>query len=111
MTERGVYFLANDRILDVAISFLNSFRVYNPITALCLVPYGDDIEQLISLRERYNFTVWNDAPALRWCDEVSRAFHGCIVGQYRKLAMWDGPFERFVYIDCDTVVLHSIEFI
>ena len=49
MTQRGVYFLANDGILDMAIAFLNSFRTYNPSTALCLIPYADDVEQLTSL--------------------------------------------------------------
>jgi hypothetical protein len=109
MTRRGVYFLANDGVLDVAIAFLNSFRTYNPSTALCLVPYGDDVEQLTSQRQRYDFTIWCDLAALRWCDNISRLFHGCAVGQYRKLAMWEGPFDQFVYIDCDTVVLHSID--
>ena len=111
MTQRGVYFLANDGILDIAIAFLNNFRNYNPSTALCLVPYGDDVEQLTSLWQQYDFTVWRDLAPLRWCDDISRSFHGRAVGQYRKLAMWEGPFDQFVYIDCDTVVLHSIDFV
>ena len=110
MTQRGVYFLANDGILDMAIAFLNSFRTYNPSTALCLIPYADDVEQFTSLHQQYNFTVWSDVDKLRWCDDISWSFHGCVVGQYRKLAMWEGPFDRFVYIDCDTVVLHNIDF-
>src|SRR5262249_42560440 len=28
-----------------------------------------------------------------------------------KLALWEGPFDQFVYIDSDTVVLHSIDFV
>jgi hypothetical protein len=110
MTQRGVYFLANDGILDMAIAFLNSFRTHNPSIALCLIPYAEDVEQLSSLRQQYNFTIWRDAATLQRCDEISRSFHGCAVGQYRKLAIWEGPFDRFVYIDSDTVVLHSIDF-
>ena len=110
MTQQGVYFLADDGILDMAIAFLNSFRVYNPTIALCLIPYADNVEQLSSLRQQYDFTIWRDVATLQWCDEISRSFHGCVVGQYRKLAIWEGPFDRFVYIDSDTVVLHSIDF-
>jgi len=110
MTQRGVYFLADDGILDMAIAFLNSFRTYNPSIALCLIPFTDDINGLASLRRQYNFTIWHDVATLQWCDEISRSFHGCAVGQYRKLAIWEGPFNPFVYIDSDTVVLHSIDF-
>jgi len=110
MTQQGVYFLAHDGILDMAIAFLNSFRAYNPTTKLCLIPYADDVDQLTSLGKQYNFTIWCDSATLKWCDDVGLSFHGCTLGQYRKLAIWDGPFDRFVYIDTDTVVLHSIDF-
>ena len=110
MTRRGVYFLANDGILDIAIAFLNSFRCYNPSIELCLIPFSDDIERLRLLGPQYRFSIWRDVAALQWCDGIGRLFHGCTVGQYRKLAMWEGVFDEFVYIDCDTVVLHNIEF-
>jgi hypothetical protein len=109
--RRGVYFLANDAILDIAIAFLNSFRAHNPSTALCLIPFDTDIDRISALRDRFGFTIWTDRAALHRCDEISRSFHDRTAGQYRKLAMWDGPFDEFVYIDCDTVVLHDIGFV
>jgi hypothetical protein len=109
--KRGVYFLANDGILDLAIAFLNSFRTYNPSIALCLVPFDDAIEKLLQLRERYGFSVWQDEGLLSRCDEIAVRFHGETVGQYRKLSMWEGPFEEFVYIDTDTIVLEDISFV
>jgi hypothetical protein len=111
MTRRGVYFLANDRILELAVAFLNSFRAHNPSVPLCLVPYAEDIDELRRLESRYDFTVWPDEAPLRWCDGISRSFQDRPLGQYRKLAMWTGPFDEFVYIDCDTVVLHDIDFV
>lgn len=108
---RGVYFLANDDVLDQAIAFLNSFRTYNPAVPLRLVPFDDDAAQVRGLADRYGFTVWEDADLLRQCDQISRLFHdGRSQGQYRKLAMWSGPFDRFIYIDCDTIVQDSIDF-
>jgi hypothetical protein len=109
--QRGVYFLANDAILEAVLGFLNSFRTYNPTIPLCLVPYADDSARVRSLADRYDFTIWSDGDVLRTCDRISTAFHdGEVVGQYRKLAMWTGPFDEFIYIDSDTIVLESIDF-
>jgi hypothetical protein len=110
MDRRGVYFLANDFVLDRAIAFLNSFRKFNPSMALCLIPFGDDIEELLALRDRYGFDIWSGDPALlRACDEISQAYHGRRAGHYRKLVAWEGEFDQFIYIDTDTVVLRSVE--
>jgi hypothetical protein len=110
--KRGVYFLANDAILDQAIGFLNSFRSYNPTIPLCLVPFADDCDALRARSDRNGFTVWTDDEVLRRCDRISRAFHdGEVMGQYRKLAMWIGDFDEFLYIDSDTIVLDSVDFV
>ena len=111
MANRGVYFLANDRIFDLAVAFLNSFRAYNRSIPLCLIPFDGNTNAIESMAEVYNFTVYTNADVLRKCDEISRAFHGRVSGQYRKIAMWEGDFQEFVYIDTDTVVLESIEFV
>ena len=108
---RGVYFLANDRILDMTVAFLNSFRENNPTIPLCLVPYASDIEELVKLQDRYDFTVWADLDLLRRCDRVGWFFHGQIYGHYRKLALWEGMFDEFLYIDSDTVVLRDVDFV
>jgi len=107
---RGVYFIANDRIIDLAIAFLNSFRKYNPSIPLCLIPYNSAYSELGNLQEKYNFTIFTNKEALLECDEASSRFHDHVVGQYRKIAMWEGEFSEFVYIDVDTVVLGNIEF-
>jgi hypothetical protein len=111
VTQRGVYFLANDVILEQAVAFLNSFRAHNPWMPLCLIPFGDDVGELRRLSERYRFTVFDDRDRLRWCDDIGHGFHGERQGQYRKLAIWDGPFDEFVYVDTDTVVLTDVTFV
>ena len=110
--QRGAYFLANDAILEQAIGFLNSFRTYNPTIPLCLIPFADDYSRIGALSGRYGFTVWRDENVLRRCDAISREFHdGRTMGQYRKLAMWTGPFDEFVYVDSDTIVLEPVDFV
>lgn len=106
---KGVYFIANDNCLDLAISFLNSFRVVEPNLSLCLIPFNDECDEIRSLAKEYGFTIWADETALQRCDAISNRFHPVTVGQYRKLCMWDGPFDRFIYIDIDTVILSPLD--
>ena len=107
---RGVYFLANDRILEITIAFLNSFRKFNPDTPLCLIPFRSDIAEFEALQETYNFTIFNNHEILTLADQISLLFHPSVTGHYRKLACWHGPFEKFIYIDVDMVVLKNLDF-
>jgi hypothetical protein len=109
--RRGVYFLANDRVLDLVIAFLNSFRVHNPTMPLCLVPFDDGISRVLEYRERFGFSVYQDSAKLERCDAIGRLLHGRTVGHYRKLAIWEGEFDEFIYIDVDTVVLAAVDFV
>ncbi len=105
----GIYFIANDFCTDLTIAFLNSIRAVEPTRPLCLIPFNDQCQQVKSLASKYNFTVWDDDAALRRCDAISERFHPRTIGQYRKLCMWDGPFDKFVYIDIDTVLLTNLD--
>lgn len=107
---KGIYFVANDSVIEISIAFLNSFRKYNPEIPLCLIPFGSDLDQLSKLQKKYNFSVYTDPAVLSFCDDISRQFHGKIMGHYRKLAIWLGPFDEFVYIDIDMLVLKNIDF-
>ena len=107
--DRGVYFLANDGVLELAIAFLNSFRLHNPRLPLCLVPFGTGIDGLLSLADRYKFSLFPQPALYERCDIASRLFHDQIHPEYRKLCMWQGPFEEFVYIDIDTIVLADLD--
>jgi hypothetical protein len=109
--KRGVYFIANDNYLELAIAFLNSFRSHNPKIPLCLIPFDDNFQQFAPLQSRYSFSIWNDAAILRQCDEISLSFHDRPRGHYRKLATWEGEYDEFLYIDSDTVILKTIDFV
>lgn len=109
-SSRGVYFLANDKIFDVAIAFLNSFRISNPTIPLCLIPFGDDVARLREVSKLYKFTIFDDIQYLKFCDSVALKFFHWPCGQFRKLCAFAGPFDEFIYIDCDTVVLRDVSF-
>lgn len=109
---KGVYFVANDAIYELTVAFLKSFRIHNPSSPLCMIPYGDDIERLSTLAETYNFSCFADATLFERCAEISRRFHdGRVLGHYRKLACWHGPFDEFIYIDTDTVVTSGVDYV
>ncbi|MFC1730873.1 hypothetical protein ACFL6I_11115 [candidate division KSB1 bacterium] len=108
---RGVYFVANDRVIEMTFAFLNSFRKFNPEISLCMIPFRSDTDQLIGLKEKYNYSIYNNDEVLSFCDDISRQFHGEIIGHYRKLAIWQGDFDEFVYIDIDMLVLKNIDFV
>jgi hypothetical protein len=111
MFPRGVYFLANDRLLAEVVAFLNSFRARNPDVQLCLIPYDANTTRIRTLAESYSFSVLDDQKLLKHCDDISAVFHGRVRGHYRKIAAWGGIFEEFIYIDIDTIVLRPVDFV
>jgi hypothetical protein len=110
MQAIGVYFLANDRVRDLTIAFLNSFRTHNPCIPLYLIPFDDQITEIARLSNQYCFSIYDNRQILAACDAISTEFHGKPNGCYRKLVAWAGPLDRFIYIDVDTVVLMPLDF-
>ena len=106
---KGVYFLANDRVFDLVVAFLESFRAHNPRLPLALIPYDDDIARVLKLAPVYAFGLIEDGEVLGQCDHVGFSILGRRCGAFRKLAAWRGPFECFAYIDIDTIVLRGLE--
>jgi hypothetical protein len=109
--QRGLYFVVDDTMFDFAVAFLNSVRKHNPFLPLCLIPFNDRVERVVNLREQFDFSVWQQQTVLKQCDDISLGFHQTVAGHYRKLAIWEGPFEEFVYIDVDTTVLLELTFV
>jgi hypothetical protein len=107
--ETGIFFIANDTMYDLAVAFLNSVRIFEPLLPLCFIPYDNSCARIKELARKYNFTVFSDTALLHACDEISSRFHGATLGQYRKLAMWEGPFSHFAYLDTDTVLLSHMQ--
>ena len=110
LSDRVCYFLANDRVLDQTIAFLNSFRQFNPDLPLQLIPYDDACASIEALAGRYDFSQFDNQSVLERCDRISELFHERTLGTYRKLAIWSGSADTFLYIDTDTVVLREMSF-
>jgi hypothetical protein len=106
--KTGVYFLCNDGLIEMAIAFLNAFRLYNPNLPLCLIPYrDDDITQLRDLAGVYDYSIFPYKDVLAACDRIGHRIKPYDY-RFRKLAIWEGEFDNFIYIDVDNIVLGDV---
>ena len=104
----GVYFLANDRVLEWAYPFLASFRKYNPDLPLTLIPYNDDTAQLLALSWRFKFDVLESETYAELDSLGDRVLSAPGNKTLRKMAAFWGVYEHFLYIDTDIVVTSEL---
>ncbi|TVP61836.1 MAG: methionine synthase [Nodularia sp. (in: Bacteria)] len=111
--SRGIYIIANDKVLDQAIALLNSIRLHDADTPIIIIPYDDNYHQIAeTLKQHYGVKVYED---LDFIDRLAGKLHETFGGkffarpnQFRKQACWFGPFDEFLYIDTDIVVFEKI---
>jgi len=102
----GVAILANDRVQDWLIAFLESFRQHNPELALFVLPYDERTEKVRALAERYRFSfVDHDFAELDRFARRLYPFHPRKRRRVRKFGALDLDLDTVIYADVDTVVL------
>lgn len=113
MIKRGIYITANDRVMDHTIACLNSIREYDPEIPVMLIPYNDEYQQVATLLQQdYGVEIYPDLTFIERLSVNLQQIFGeeffARPNQFRKQACWFGPFDRFLYIDTDTVVFSPI---
>ncbi|MGA9378569.1 MAG: Npun_R2821/Npun_R2822 family protein [Phormidium sp.] len=124
----GICTLANDKVYDQLIALLNSIEVIlGSEIPVCVYPYDDKTTRIaaeISRRpnvqlyddqysihkwDKFVRAVWDSHPTAceSWSKLSSERYHR--VGTHRRFCAFDGPFERFIYIDADTLIMGSME--
>ena len=124
----GICTLANDRVYDQLIALLNSIeRLYGQEMPICIYPYDSQTERIkAALRHRPQVQLYDDAASIarwdqfvrqvwdahptarqRWGNPDPTYYHR--VGTHRRFCAFDGPFERFLYMDADTLLLDSVD--
>lgn len=107
----GVYFSANDAVLEWTYAFLNSFRESNPSLPLFLIPFSSDCKAILRLRREYDFEVYAD-PSFAELERIGEEYelghtpHGRF--WFRRFASFWGPLEQFMYLDARQVVLTDL---
>ena len=120
--SNGICTLANDRVYDQLVALLNSIEANGgKDLPVCVYPYDDQTEEIAKLiaqrpqvelyRERESMERWDNfakaawdshpTARIRWQQAGSNGYHR--YGTHRRYCAFDGPFDRFVYMDADTL--------
>lgn len=105
-TDRGIYLLGNDAVLEWALACLGSLEVSGNRLPLMLIPYGGESGKLEAVVRRLGHAVLDEPGLLARLDAIAGALTQWpgLEGTYRKFAAFAGPFERFLLMDADVVV-------
>ncbi len=107
---RGIYCLANDKVLDWTIALCQSLRVHEPLLPLIIIPFDERLDRLSRFAERYRFTILR-GPSLERLDRIGALFYPdspVDTHAFRKFAAFWGPFDQFVFLDSDIVALSAL---
>lgn len=125
---RGIVTLANDAMAEQLIALLNSITIQRITLPVFVIPYDENIVQIKKIiAARENVWLWDDADALeRWETFAKQAWaehpralqtweqkygHAQVyrLAMHRRLAAFDVPCERFLFLDADMLVLDEVE--
>ena len=126
--KQGIYILANDIVLDQLIALINSIEEnVGKQMPICVVPYDDNTQQARNATEGYPQVEWFDDAAIlekreRFATKIWQAHPTALrawakrgvtgvnrMGMHRRFCCFDGPFERYVYLDADILAMNSFD--
>jgi hypothetical protein len=132
---RGIYTLANDAVYDQLVALLNSIEAnYSKDIPVCVIPYDENIGRISEeIKSRPNVTLFQDRAAIAKWEQFAQDAWNLSPRTYnlkpntsdlepakwgrhkfsvhRKFCCFDGPFEKFIFLDADTLVMKPLDFI
>ncbi len=114
----GICTLGNDIVYDQLVALLNSIEaILGSETPVCIYPFDDQLEKIkAEVDRRPNVSIYDDADSIQRWDEFMAAASPAsldrnyrIYGGHRRFCAFDGPFDRFVYLDADVLVMNSLD--
>lgn len=116
----GICTLANDAVYDQLIALLNSIEVNaGAEMPVCVYPYDDRCDRIAAeIARRPNVQLYSDRASMKTWDQFARSvwdlhptaqrqgYHR--FGTHRRFCAFDAPFDRFLYMDADTLLLRSV---
>ncbi len=111
--NRGIYIVANDRVIDNAIALLNSIRCYDTEVPVYLIPFNENYHKVLdTLATLHNVQIFPDLQLIeKFTNRIGEIFDRdflALPNKMRKLVAWFGPLDEFIYIDTDIVVFEKI---
>ncbi|OUL20103.1 sugar transferase [Nostoc sp. RF31YmG] len=117
----GICTLGNDYVYDQLIALLNSIDVIlGSDIPVCIYPFDEQTQRIAdAIAKRPNVFLYDNQESIkRWDEFMLEASPASmnrnkyrIYGGHRRFCAFDGPFDRFVYLDADTLVMNSLDFV
>lgn len=124
--KMGIYTLANDVVYDQLVALLNSIEAnVSPDIPICIIPYDErlnKVKQEVDSRKNVTFfdnreslqrwdkfaeEVWAVHPAAKQTNLARNAWYKSPL--LRKLAAFDGEFDKFVFYDADSLAMKPLD--
>ena len=124
----GIYILANDVVYDQMVALLNSIEVNAGCEIpVCIIPYDDRLDKVkAEIAGRKQVSLFEDQSAIDLWEEFStkawRAHRRAQkvwrerglpeiyrLAMHRKLCGLNGPFDKFIYFDADTLLMGPLD--
>jgi lipopolysaccharide biosynthesis glycosyltransferase len=111
--SKGIYIVANDKVIENAIALLNSIRLYDKEVTIYLIPFNANHQKVAkTLARLHNVKIFPDLELIeKFTQRIGEIFDRdflALPNKMRKLVVWFGPLDEFIYIDTDIVVFEKI---
>ncbi|MEH2051123.1 Npun_R2821/Npun_R2822 family protein [Nostoc sp.] len=126
----GIYILANDVVYDQLIALLNSIEANaGRKIPICILPYNNRLDKVkAEIASRDNITLFEDADSIAYWDNFATQIWKNYpraqktwrewgfpelyeLPMHRKFCAVDGPFDRFIYFDADTLLMGPVDYV
>ncbi|MFN6536940.1 MAG: Npun_R2821/Npun_R2822 family protein [Nostoc sp. EkiNYC01] len=114
----GICTLGNDYVFDQLVALLNSIDVIlGKETPVCIYPFDDQTQRIAEeIAKRPNVFLYDNQESInRWdqfmlsaAPERLNRSKFRLYGAHRRFCAFDGPFDKFIYLDADTLVMNSL---
>jgi hypothetical protein len=126
----GIYILANDVVYDQLIALLNSIEANaGRKIPICILPYNQRLDKVkTEIASRDNITLFEDSDSITYWDNFATQIWKNYpraqktwrewgfpelyeLPMHRKFCAFDGPFDRFIYFDADTLLMGPVDYV
>jgi hypothetical protein len=107
-TRDGIAIVANDKVIDWLLAFLESYRATNSATDLYLIPYDGNVARTRRAAEVYGAR-WVDDDMAE-LDSLARQLYPLAPYRRRRLRKLQSlalPLDRVIYLDVDTILFRD----
>ncbi len=105
----GIAIVANDKIADWLLPFLESYHATNAATPLYLIPYDDNLTITRRAASAYGINLVEEEP--REIDRLAAGLYPLFPGhrrRLRKLQALSLPLDEVIYVDVDVILFRDL---